>query len=533
VTAKRHPNPADRPKKDVVADLSDTLEQLRRAEDELRRQNQELVGTQVELEAEQRRYAELFETAPIAYVVTDDQGTVKTANHLAGELLGGDARRLVGKPLSAFFSEHERLEFGELAQDSGVRYFEFHLSRRARDDVVVRARVREAHGQDGKRELRWSLEDVTKQRQDEIELHLFASELEARVAERTEELESERARLATIVDHLPIGLVLIESGTERLEMVNQAATAIFGDAVELPDREGYQEDGSRYGPDEWPVVRSLRTGVQVTGERGEIVRSDGARFKVELGSAPIRDSQGRIVGAISVVQDVTERERREVAEREFVTNAAHELRTPLAAIAGAIEVLQAGAKEDPEAQDRFLGHIERESNRLRRLVQALLTLARAETGAETAKVEIVPLLGLVEEAIEALEPAAVVPIEVECPADLGALANRELLERVVANLVANAAQNTSEGRIVIRAVPTDDVVELSVADTGRGIEPEERDRVFDRFFRGTRVRDGFGLGLAIVSQAVRAMDGTIDVDSPDKGGTVVRVRLRAATVLTS
>ena len=234
-----------------------------------------------------------------------------------------------------------------------------------------------------------------------------------------------------------------------------------------------------------------------------------------------------------MVRDVTERERHEAAEREFVTNAAHELRTPLAAIVGAIEVLQAGAKDDAEAQERFLGHIERESKRLRRLVQALLTLARAETGTEPAKVEIVALLGLVEEAIEALEPPPFVPVEVDCPADLGALANRELLERVVANLVANAAQHTTEGRIAISAAPKDDLVELSVADTGPGIGPEERDRVFNRFFRGSRERDGFGLGLAIVSQAVRAMDGTIDVESCETGGTVVRVRLRAATVLSS
>ena len=521
----------------AAGELSEALEQLRAAEEELRRQNETLVATQLELDLERRRYEELFAIAPIAYLVTDDFGAIKAANLPAQELLGADARQLAHKPLAAFIPAHERRRFrhllGTVAHDFRVRDLEFQLVPRGRDDIIVRARVRRADDASGAQELRWSLEDITKQRQDEIELHLFASELEARVAERTEELESERARLATIVDNLPIGFVLIEARTERLEMVNQAATAIFGDAVELSKREGYREDGSRYGPDEWPVVRSLRTGVRVSGERGEIVRSDGARFKVELGSAPIHDSKGRIVSAISVVQDVTERQRREVAEREFVTNAAHELRTPLAAIAGAIEVLQAGAKEDPEAQERFLGHIERESKRLQRLVQALLTLARAETGAEPAKVEIVPLLGVVEEAIAALEPAAVVPIEVECPADLGALANRELLERVVANLVANAAQNTSEGRIAIRALSTDDHVELSVADTGRGIQPEERDRVFDRFFRGTRDRNGFGLGLAIVSQAVRVMEGTIDVDSPDGGGTVVRVRLRAATVLTS
>jgi signal transduction histidine kinase len=279
-------------------------------------------------------------------------------------------------------------------------------------------------------------------------------------------------------------------------------------------------------------MRSLRTGERTTGERAEIVRPDGTRVKVELGSAPIRDARGKILSAVSIVQDVTERERREVAEREFVSNAAHELRTPLAAITGAIELLQSGAKDDPEARETFLGHIEREAARLQRLVGAMLTLARAQTEAEAPRVEIVPLGPLLREAVRALEPPPSVAIELECPPHLAAIANPDLLERVVTNLTANAVQYTSEGRIVLRAqADGNGVVELTVADTGRGIAPADRDRVFDRFFRGVRDQEGFGLGLAIVSEAVRAMEGTIDVGSNDSAGTVVRVRLRAASVV--
>ena len=84
--------------------------------------------------------------------------------------------------------------------------------------------------------------------------------------------------------------------------------------------------------------------------------------------------------ALLVIDDLTEQERRELAEREFVSNAAHELRTPLTTIIGAVEVLQAGAKEDPVERDRFLAHIERESGRLARLARAMLTLARAHAG---------------------------------------------------------------------------------------------------------------------------------------------------------
>ena len=521
---------------DVARELAAALSELQVTQEELRRQNDQLVAAQFELEAERRRFAELFELAPIAYLVTDEFGAIHRANRPAQELLGAPVWRLERRPLVTFAPPHARRALrnflGRSATGSGVHHAEFELAPRDGDDVIVRARVRSV-GEGRERELRWSLEDVTAQRQTETEVRILASELEGRVAERTEEAEAERARLAAIVENVPVGLVLVSAGTLHLEAVNAAASAIFGTAVELSDREAYREDGSRYATDDWPVVRSLRTGEAVTGERAELVRPDGSRLKVELGSAPIRDPQGQIVSAISVVLDVTERERMEAAEREFVANAAHELRTPLAAIIGAIEVLQAGAKDDTDVRERFLGHIERESHRLRRLVQALLTLARTQTGTEEPKLEIVPIRALAEEMVEALEPPPRVPVEIDCPPDLAAIANPALLERVVANLVANAAQYTREGKIFVRAVPSDGIVELTVADTGPGVPEDERGRIFDRFFRGSHDQNGFGLGLAIVSQAVRAMDGTIDVDSRDGEGTVVRVRLRAATVLSS
>jgi signal transduction histidine kinase len=282
-------------------------------------------------------------------------------------------------------------------------------------------------------------------------------------------------------------------------------------------------------------MRSLLTGEEVTNERAEIVQPDGERLVIEVSSAPIRDRSGQVIAAVSVFYDVTARERREAAEREFVTNAAHELRTPLAAIAGAIELLQSGAKDDPDARDTFLGHIERETDRLQRLVRAMLTLARVQTQTEAPRLEIVELCPLLDEAARTIKPSSRVAVEVECPRDLAALANPDLLERVVANLAANAVQHTSAGRILLRAVKFgDDAVEISVADTGTGVAPEERDRMFSRFFRGRdRDGDGFGLGLAIVSEAVHAQGGTIDVESPEGGGTAVRVRLRGATVMAS
>jgi Signal transduction histidine kinase len=105
-----------------------------------------------------------------------------------------------------------------------------------------------------------------------------------------------------------------------------------------------------------------------------------------------------------VLDDLTEQGRRELAEREFVANAAHELRTPLTTIIGAVEVLQAGAKDDPLERDRFLAHIERESARLARLARALLTLARAHAGQERPRSEPIALRPLLQEVADDLRP---------------------------------------------------------------------------------------------------------------------------------
>jgi two-component system phosphate regulon sensor histidine kinase PhoR len=231
-----------------------------------------------------------------------------------------------------------------------------------------------------------------------------------------------------------------------------------------------------------------------------------------------------------VLDDLTEQERRELAEREFVSNAAHELRTPLTTIIGAVEVLQAGAKENPLERDRFLAHIEREAARLARLAYALLALARAHAGEERPRLEPTPLEPLLREVAADLRPYDGVAVDIECKPDLSAHANRDLLEQALRNLGENAAKHTPSGRVVLRAYSAGRHVRIEVEDTGVGMSSETQRHVFDRFYRGHRDPEGFGLGLAIVRQAVRSLDGRIELDSAPGEGTRVRIVLERAQV---
>jgi signal transduction histidine kinase len=258
----------------------------------------------------------------------------------------------------------------------------------------------------------------------------------------------------------------------------------------------------------------------------DIVSPDAVRSYSLVGIPATPDSDTAVV----VITDVSEREQRERAEREFVTNAAHELRTPLTTISGAVQVLQAGAKDSPKERDRFLAHIEREAGRLGRLTRALLVLARAQTGEEVPVVDAVELRPLLEEVAAEFAPRSPAKVEINCPSRLAALADRDLIEQALSNLAANAVEHTEQGRIVFSAheLPSGAVM-VEVEDTGRGIPTAQQDRIFDRFYRGQR-RDGrgFGLGLAIVAEAVRALRGQIELESKPGSGTTIRLTLPGA-----
>jgi PAS domain S-box-containing protein len=358
-----------------------------------------------------------------------------------------------------------------------------------------------------------------------------------RVLERLSAADRERILLEAIVENIPMGLAVVDQDGTPL-LVNREALRTFGkeDAAEFAgwyEAEAYRMDGSRIEPAERPISRTLATGEVVHGEMLELV-IDGRHAIFEISSAPIVGASGEKLGGLSIFRDVTVRERTERAERDFVTNAAHELQSPLAAIVSAVEVLQAGAKDGPE-RDVFLGHVEREADRLARLVRALLILARSEIGVEAPRNELVALKPLLDDVAEALRPGTAVELDVECPENLAVITNRELVEQAVANLAENAAKMTKSGRIVLGALETPArMAEIFVTDTGPGIPPADRVRVFERFYRGDPdANPGFGLGLAIVRAVAEALGGELELDSTVGTGTIVRLRIPSAVSLVS
>lgn len=254
---------------------------------------------------------------------------------------------------------------------------------------------------------------------------------------------------------------------------------------------------------------------------------------VEAHCAPITGDGGAVVGAVAVLRDVTELRQTERLRRELTANVSHELRTPLTSIVGFAETLLDGAMQDEATCRRFLTIIDSEAKRLVKLVDDLMDLSRLESKRVALDLQPVDVGRLVHHVLDKMKPLAdtsQLALSRSVPAGLIVPADSDRLEQVLTNLVDNALKYTPPGgRIEVRAVAANGEVAVEVADTGRGIPPEDLPHVFDRFYRVDRSRTrgsgGTGLGLAIAKHIVEAHGGRISVRSRRDEGTTFEFTL--------
>ncbi len=321
-------------------------------------------------------------------------------------------------------------------------------------------------------------------------------------------LATERDRLSAIFDGLTEAVIVVgEDGEVRF--TNPAAGRLV-----------------RNGKPASTLIPTLRRAAEQGSAEIPVLSIDNRLYGVQARRVPAEHA------VLLVVRDRTEELKRERAEAEFVSNAAHELRNPLAGIMGSIEVLRGGAKEDPEARDRFLARLAADAERMTRLTQSLLTLARVEAAGEHDPAQVVDVSVAAEEALEAVVAPEGVELRREIETDLVAAGEPVLLRQVLIGLLTNACTHTpAPGAVTLRASRGEEkIVMIEVEDTGKGIPAEEQDRVFERFYRGSATfeGEGFGLGLAIAKRMVDVMGGEIGLRSEPGAGTTFWVRLRAA-----
>ncbi len=259
-------------------------------------------------------------------------------------------------------------------------------------------------------------------------------------------------------------------------------------------------------------------------------------LSLRLEEPPTHDEIGQLARSFNSM--VAQLEAAFARQKQFVADVSHELRTPLTALGGGLEMLMLGAdRGDAEAGRRLTRGMYREVERMRRLVEDLLTLARLDEGHAHLRSDTVPVVPLLTELAEQsshLEPST--PVRTEIASDVPPVrADSDRLRQTLLILLDNALKYTpSDGTVTLAArTPDPEHVELQVRDTGRGIPAEDLPHVFERFYRvdPARVRSqggGAGLGLSIAKSLIEAQDGTIQIASALGEGTVVTIRLSAA-----
>jgi two-component system sensor histidine kinase VicK len=321
-------------------------------------------------------------------------------------------------------------------------------------------------------------------------------------------LTADRNKLAAIFDGLTDAVMVVDDGGP-VRFSNSAASKLL--------------DAS--GQPSGVLLPQLRRAREVGFSAHPALRIGDRAYSMQARSLP---DEGAV---LAVVRDRTEEMRREFAEADFVSNAAHELRNPLAGISSGIEVLQGGAKDDPEARDHFLARLADDADRMSRLTQALLTLARVES-VGAGETEVVDVKVAIRDVVNAVEAPKHVDLIVEVESDLAAKGDPTLLRQVMIGLLTNAFKNTPPpGTVTVRGRQDGEAeIVMEVIDTGTGIPAAEIERVFERFYRRSesRKQEGFGLGLAIARRMVDVMGGQIGADSVEGEGSTFWVRLPLA-----
>jgi signal transduction histidine kinase len=437
----------------------------------------------------------LLDEAHEGLLALDETGTIVEANTTAAVLLGHRRHELIGKPLAARIALGDRRTFR-----AALASLEPGEARTL--DVGLTATTAQVHV---------SLRMLTPTPQ-----AVIAATISSHHPVRVDLPQPSATAIEYLVARFPHAVVGIRSDL-RVAFANGRAESLLG-------REAVRTD-ALFG-DEVPrklqeLARKLVTSASPLSAHA-VELADGRTLRVS-GLALAEDEP-----AVLLIEDVSEQQRQSRVMHEFLRNAAHQLRTPLTAITAAVEMLQSGAKERPADRDLFLGHIETHARRLTRLARGLLLLARAQTG-ESLPVDNLELRPFLDGLVREVPRRGDVDVRVECDPQLAAIAAPDLLREALMALVENAVDHTSDGEVRLSANRGDGVVVLGVADSGPGILPEFSERLFEPFFRLAPSGEGYGLGLTIAAEAVRAMHGRIDVSSTPGVGTVFRVHLPAAS----
>lgn len=483
------------------------------------------------------RYRRLFETIHIGILILDFKNRLITAvNPYITNLAGYSRRELVGKTISQLKLFDDTVTgkdiFEALKTRSEIIYENIRLVTKNGHIKIVEVSAH-TYKEAGKMMMQCTVRDLTEKR------------------EAQQELFETNQRLEALMNSLPVGVAFsldAEGTTIKINPYLSEKMAISAqDNVSLSTRDPgavgrklrYFIHGRELSAKEMPIQRAIAENRVIGPLEIAGILPNGKHIIMEAISAPVHDAQGKVVGAVAVNLDLTDRKKAEEAEKlerlveqekmklDFIAEAAHELRTPLAIIRGNVELALRKKVEPEDALTAINVEVIHLTNLLSDL--ALLTIKETDFRRKlsTHKVDLGKLVARVAKRHQSLAHKKEISIHVRNVPQVRIVGDEYYLERLFTNLITNAISYGKEkGRIWISGSKDKKIVKMSIKDNGIGIAQKDIPQIFDRFFRadGSRSKDygGSGLGLAIVKWITEAHEGKVSVTSKvGKGSTFV------------
>lgn len=370
---------------------------------------------------------------------------------------------------------------------------------------------------------------------DELELLAHTlNNLASNLDDKINESIAETQKLALILKHMDNAVILLDR-YGRVTTANKMARNLFDIKDSMLNQHNIQVLGNSQL--DRAIHQTITNGKSMLIHLKTNIHGDKRVFQVFL--APITAIENNITGILTVFHDITTLQDLHERQADFVANASHELATPLTAIKGFAETLLDGALEDSKLSVKFVNIIHTEAERMQRLINELLQLAKLNSQeyrqqVQLERTDLTPLLHKVKHYLTANAVEKNITIHIDTPTEpIIIMANQDWLKQVLLNLLDNSIKYTlPSGRVLLKCYQENNQAILIVEDSGIGIAATDLPLIFDRFYRVDKARarsaGGTGLGLSIVKFIVEMHGGRIEVHSMVNRGTTFTIKLPLA-----
>ena len=518
---------------------------------ELEMQNQELRETQHHLEDARDRYTDLFDFAPIGYLVLDEKGVIENINLTACTMMGTERSLIKGKPFSAYMSGRESgklfLKLREAYESEVLKPFDVQIKRNANSTFTALVHGTVTRNETGAALYRISMQDITEIREAEI------------LQQQHKDLQNEKEKIHRYLDLAPVIFLLLDNDY-KVQMINQKGCDLLGYEKQMLQGEKWfdyvtpkkSENEAKTDPHYFRIKKLL---VQPYFESNVRCNNGDLRL-IGWTNTTLKDKFGKTIGTLSAGEDITERKKMETARQKytknleetvkertkelsealeaekkinelksaFITIASHELRTPITIILSSITLLDRyNEKGEYQKQQKFIDRIKSASNQFSTILDDFLSLDKLERGVVRVVKENLDLQEFVLHLMDDMEGLLHTGQQVihTHKGSVKIVQDRKMLRHIIANLLSNAIKY-SDVDIEMDTSVAKGKLTIKVIDKGIGIPEEDQSQLFNRFFRAKNVEhlQGTGLGLSIVERYLDLLGGNIEFTSTlGKGST--------------